>query len=257
MIFIGEPVPTSPDHARPEDSMDRDFEDHCWKDVIPPDVLELYRAYARQVFVGPSPALVAIDLYESVYQGGNRPVSEVSKTYHGSCGENAWKAIEPTKRLFAAARAAGLPIFYSTGDTRTESQPGQVNVSATKRKSKALRDPAMYAIRPEFKPQPGDVVITKQRASAFFGTPLTAHLNQLGVRSVIICGESTSGCVRASAVDAFSHGYHVTLVEECCFDRSDISHKVNLFDMHHKYCDVMHIDEVLKHLDSMAVRKAG
>jgi isochorismate hydrolase len=63
--------------------------------------------------------------------------------------------------------------------------------------------------------------------------------------------------VRASAVDAFSHGYHVTLVEECCFDRSDISHKVNLFDMHHKYCDVMHIDEVLKHLDSMAVRKAG
>ncbi|HEY9445610.1 MAG TPA: isochorismatase family protein, partial [Burkholderiales bacterium] len=141
--------------------------------------------------------------------------------------------------------------------TRPESQPGQVNVSATKRKSKALRDPAMYAIRPEFKPQQGDVVITKQRASAFFGTPLTAHLNQLGVRSVIICGESTSGCVRASAVDAFSHGYHVTLVEECCFDRSDISHKVNLFDMHHKYCDVMHLDEVLKHLDSMAVRKAG
>jgi maleamate amidohydrolase len=237
--------------------MARDFEDHCWKDVIPPDVLELYQSYARTLFVGPSPALVAIDLYESVYQGGNKPVAEVARTYPGSCGENAWKAIAPTKKLFAAARAAGIRIFYSTGDTRPESHPGEVNVSATKRKSKAMRDPAMYAIRPEFKPQPPDVVIFKQRASAFFGTPLVAHLNQLGIRSVIMCGESTSGCVRASAVDAYSWGYHVTLVEECCFDRSDISHKVNLFDLHHKYCDVMHVDEVLAHLDQMAVRKAG
>src|SRR5690242_18109607 len=237
--------------------MARDFEDHCWKDVIPPEMLELYQSYARTLFVGPSPALVAIDLYESVYQGGNKPVMEVAKTYPGSCGENAWKAIDPTKKLFAAARAAGIPIFYSTTDTRTESHPGQVNVSATKRKSKAMRDPALYAIRPEFKPQPGDVVITKQRASAFFGTPLTAHLNQLGVRSVIICGESTSGCVRASAVDAYSHGFHVVLVEECCFDRSLLSHKVNLFDLHHKYADVMKIDEVVAHLDAMAVRKAS
>jgi isochorismate hydrolase len=63
--------------------------------------------------------------------------------------------------------------------------------------------------------------------------------------------------VRASAVDAFSYGYQVSLVEECCFDRSDISHQVNLFDMHHKYCDVMRIDEVVAHLDGLAVRKAG
>ena len=80
-----------------------------------------------------------------------------------------------------------------------------------------------------------DVVITKQRASVFFGTPLVAHLTQLGVQTLIICGESTSGCVRATAVDAYSHGFHVVLVEECCFDRSILSHKVNLFDMHHKY----------------------
>jgi maleamate amidohydrolase len=237
--------------------MARDFEDHCWKDIMPKDVMELYSKYAREVFVGPAPALVAIDLYEMVYQGGNKPVLEAAKDYPSSCGENAWKAIEPTKRLFAAARAAGIPIFYSTGDTRPESHPGQVHVSATKRKSKTMRDPAMYAIRPEFKPQHGDVVILKQRASAFFGTPLVAHLNQMGVRSVIMCGESTSGCVRASAVDAFSNGFHVTLVEECCFDRSEISHKVNLFDMHHKYCDVMHVDDVVAHLDQMAVRKAG
>ena len=99
-------------------------------------------------------------------------------------------------------------------------------------------------IRPEFKPQPGDVVITKQRASVFYGTPLMAHLTQLGIQTLIVCGESTSGCVRATAVDAYSNGFHVVLVEECCFDRSELSHKVNLFDMHHKYTDVMHVDEV-------------
>src|SRR6266704_3399548 len=83
------------------------FEDHCWKDFIPPDVIELYSNYRREVGVGPSPALVAIDLYELVYQGGARPVAEVMKAYPNSCGEYAWAAIEPTRRLFAAARAAG------------------------------------------------------------------------------------------------------------------------------------------------------
>src|ERR1700722_15667831 len=118
-------------------------------------------------------------------------------------------------------------------------------------------DPAMYQIRPEFKPEPNDVIITKQRASAFYGTPLMAHLTQLGVQTVIICGESTSGCVRASAVDAYSNGFHVVLVEECCFDRSPLSHKVNLFDLHHKYADVMHVDEVVAHLEANALRKVS
>jgi nicotinamidase-related amidase len=234
--------------------MSQDFEDHCWKDVIAPEAVEMYAHYRRKTFVGPAAALVAIDLYESVYQGGNKPMSELAKTHPHSCGANAWAAIEPTKRLFAAARRAGLPIFYSTSDKRPESQPH--NIRATKRQG-APRDPSLSDIRPEFKPQPGDVVITKQRASVFFGTPIMAHLTQLGVRSIIMCGESTSGCVRASAVDAYSNGFHVSLVEECCFDRVDLSHKVNLFDMHHKYVDVMHLDEVLAHLDGLAVRKAG
>ena len=154
-------------------------------------------------------------------------------TYPMSCGEYAWAAIEPTRRLFAAARAAGLPVFYSTNDTRSTSRPTAVR--ATKRRPNPS-DLEHYAIRPEFKPQLGDAVITKQRASIFFGTPLAAHLTQLGARTVIMCGESTSGCVRASAVDAYSLGYHVVLVEECCFDRNLLSHKVSLFDLHHKYC---------------------
>jgi maleamate amidohydrolase len=234
-----------------------EFEDHCWKDIVTADVLAIYAAYRRDVFVGPRPALLAVDLYDVVYRGGPRPPAELARSHPSSCGEYAFAAIEPTKRLFAAARAAGLPIFYSTADVREESRPSLVTAT---RRNKPPIDAADFAIRPEFKPQPQDVVISKQRASVFFGTPLTAHLTQLGIQTLIICGESTSGCVRATAVDAYSHGYHVVLVEECCFDRSILSHKVNLFDMHHKYCDVMHVDAVVAQLDAMAgqaVRKAG
>src|SRR5207253_4350638 len=117
--------------------------------------------------------------------------------------------------------------------------------------------PDGYAIYMEFPPEPSDVVILKQRASAFQGTPLFSHLSLLGVQSLIVCGESTSGCVRASAVDAYSNGFHVVVVEECCFDRSMLSHKVNLFDMHHKYTDVMRVDEVATHLNGLAVKKAS
>ncbi len=234
--------------------MPTDFEDHCWKDVVSRDVLELYSRYRREVFVGPSPALLAIDLYELAYEGGPRPIVEISGQYPSSCGEYAWRAIQPTKRLFAAARSAGITVFYSTMDVRPNSRPKGLN--PTKRQS-PRDDDAAYRIRPEFSPEPEDVVITKQRASAFFGTPLQAHLTQLGVRSVIICGESTSGCVRASAVDAYSYGFHVTLVEECCFDRCVLSHKVNLFDLHHKYADVLHIDEVESHLRGERVQTAS
>ena len=96
---------------------------------------------------------------------------------------------------------------------------------------------------------PGELVIYKERASGFFGTPLIAHLRKVGADSLIIFGESTSGCVRASTVDAYSYGFHSVVVEECTYDRSMLSHKVNLFDLHHKYADVMHVDEVIEHLD--------
>ena len=92
----------------------------------------------------------------------------------------------------------------------------------------------------------------RKRASGFFGTPLIAHLRKAGADSLIIFGESTSGCVRASTVDAYSYGFHNVVVEECTYDRSMLSHKVNLFDLHHKYADVMHIEEVLAHLDGLA-----
>ena len=117
-------------------------------------------------------------------------------------------------------------------------------------KDKASRDP--LGIKEEFAPHDEDLIIYKERASGFFGTPLQAYLQQMKVDSVIMCGESTSGCLRASSVDAYSYGFHVTIAEECAFDRSLISHKINLFDMHHKYADVMRTEEIVAHLDKLA-----
>lgn len=225
-----------------------DFEDHCWKDVIPADVLNIYREYIRDVKVGPNPALLMIDHYNLAFEGGPKPVVELQKTYPSSCGEHAWAAIKPIKALLTAAREAQLPIFFCTQETRTEALP--VRNPATLRKNMSFK-PSDFEIYHEFKPLPGETIIYKQRASIFHGTALHAHLAQLGIRSLLVSGESTSGCLRASVVDGYSQGYHVSVVEECCYDRSPISHKVSLFDIHHKYADVLHLDEALSHLEKM------
>lgn len=224
--------------------MARDFEDHCWKDVVSPDVLRIYEPYRRDVYVGERPALLAIDLYNFVYRGDpTKYPEELVDEFPNSCGKFAWDAVEPTKKLFAACRAAGLPIIYLTGSVR------KGRVRSTNRQTGYDVGDDMMDIHPAFAPQDGDIVILKERASAFHSTPLVAQLTRLGVNSLIVCGESTSGCVRASVVDAYSYGYHATIAEECVFDRSEISHKINLFDLHHKYADVMVLDDIVAHLE--------
>lgn len=230
------------------------FNDHCWKDVIPASDLELYKHMRRETFVGPRPALLAIDLYDIVYRGGALPPIELDERYPNSCGIYAHQAIAPTKRLFAAARRAGIPIFFCTQETRPNNRP-QGAVST--RSSRPRPTPDGFKIYHEFPVEPSDILICKQRASVFQGTPLSSHLTILGVQSLIVLGESTSGCVRASTVDAYSSGFHVSVVEECTFDRAEVTHKVNLFDLHHKYADVMHVDEVVTHLDSVRVAQAA
>ena len=219
------------------------FEDHCWQDVIDQETMEIYEAYERELYVGSRPAVLMVDVYKESYEGGKRPVVELMKDYPSSCGERAWAMVEPAQRLLAAAREAGLPIIYSTGDTRSQADRGK----PTNRQRHRDADDA-YEILDELAPEPEDLVVYKQRASCFYGTPLLSHLTALGVGSLIMGGGTTSGCLRAGVQDAKANGFHVTLVEECCYDRTAINHKVNLFDMHHKYADVMRLDEVLEHL---------
>ena len=151
--------------------MARDFEDHCWKDLIDADTIQIYQAYRRRVYVGENPAVLAIDLYNKAYRGGDRPVKEVDREFSGSCGEHAWKALPPTQALFKAARRAGMPIIYTTRHLDTG------GVHSTNRNIGREADDT-YAIKPELAPASDELVIYKERASAFFGTSLIAHLQQ-------------------------------------------------------------------------------
>jgi len=146
------------------------------------------------------------------------------------------------------SRARGFSVFYTTGEQLPEARPG--NIRATKRSRTGNSGENPQTIFEAFTPQPEDTVIYKQRSSGFFGTPLVAHLTQASIDTVIIAGESTSGCVRASVADAYNYGFHVVVVEECCFDRNLLTHKVNLFDMHHKYAGDMRFDEIPEHLEA-------
>jgi nicotinamidase-related amidase len=104
---------------------------------------------------------------------------------------------------------------------------------------------------PEVTPAPGEPLITKAAPSAFWGTPLAAYLNQMRIDTVVVVGESTSGCVRATVVDGCSYRYRMLVVEDCVFDRHQAAHAINLFDMDQKYADVISLDEAIGYLRSL------
>ena len=131
--------------------MPRDFEDHAWKDLVSPEDLQLYQHYRRETYVGKRPALLAIDLYNMAYAGGSRPVHEVAKEFPSACGEYAWDAIEPTKQLFALARARGFPVVYTTTEDRKEARP-QAAPTTNRRTNNAARTP--WVSSPPSNPSP-------------------------------------------------------------------------------------------------------
>lgn len=221
---------------------------HVWEDIVDDEIRAITASYAERMGLRNRPALLCIDNYNAVFGDRPEPVLEAMQRFPSSCGLAAWNAIEPTKRLMAAARREGIPVIHTTrGDNVNSANP----TFSTKRKRKG-GDPAWdYAHFEALAPQPGELVIYKMRASVFYGTTLAANLMQLDVNTLIICGNSTSGCVRASVNDAFMRGYSAGIVEECVFDRNWLSHKVNLFDMNAKYGDVVFLDEVLRYFDSL------
>ena len=139
--------------------------------------------------------------------------------YPSSCGEYAWKALPPTIELYEAARRSSVPVVHVTYDTRAETD-GKVRPTNRQRMQP---DRGFFKIKEELSPVDHELVVYKKRASAFFGTPLLAFLNEIGADSLFIVGESTSGCVRSSVVEAWSLGYPVAVVSDCVFDRSELS----------------------------------
>jgi nicotinamidase-related amidase len=222
---------------------------HAWEDVIDDEIRAVAGNYAARQGLRRRPALLVIDDYNAVFGDRREPLLEAMQRFPSSCGPAAWDAVEPTKQLIAAARAAGIPVVYTTRDLQNQ-VPGE-ELGSTKRSSDGGDPIWESAIFPDFAPQGRDLVIHKARASGFFGTPLNAHLIELGIDTLVVCGESTSGCVRATCVDAKMLGYKVGVVEECVFDRNWLSHKVNLFDLNCKYADVIFLDEAVAYLQSI------
>ena len=226
-------------------NLEKSFEDHCWRDVVSEETLEVYRPYVREVGIKGTAALLSIDLFESVFPSGPMSLLEAIRKNPKSCGPYAWEAKPKIKRLIDLARNLGWPIIQTTSDrllvpedeTRRATNRDESKLSISQIKSD-------FAIDEYFEVQPEDRIVYKGRASAFFGTDLADHLEASGIETLVICGESTSGCVRSSAVDGFAYGFHVVVVEDCVFDRHLLSHKISLFDLHHKYADVIPLEDL-------------
>ncbi len=214
----------------------------------------------RRVGFGTRPAILNIDLYRGVFGDTNLPLLEGTKLWSGYCGPVGWNAVPHIQRLHREARDVGIPICHATGLLDEESGiPGwsqAIHAQSPRRiplNDAAARDrfARRYDIIDEAAPQVGDVVVRKTAPSAFWGTPLIAELVRLGVDTLLVTGESTSGCVRATVVDAASHRFRVQVIEDCVFDRHEACHAINLFDMHQKYADVISIDAAVDYLRGM------
>jgi maleamate amidohydrolase len=197
---------------------------------------------ARQGF-GKRPALLIIDVSYGFTGDVREPILDSIKRWPNSCGEDAWDAIDVIKSLSGAFRARKLPVLYTTGVVRPDNwDAGSWSWKNTRTEESAPRPTNKIdanAIVADIAPQPQDIVVLKQKPSGFHGSNLLSYLVLLGCDSLIVTGTTTSGCVRATVIDAFSNNFRVTIVEDGCFDRSQASHAVNLCDMNAKYADVL------------------
>lgn len=206
---------------------------------------------ARQGF-GVRPCLLIVDVTLGFVGDRPLPALESNKEWPDSCGEVGWKAAGHIAELLEMARAARIPIVYTAG---LEPSPDGIGSGRWADKNSRWGEPGRRAsanqIFPGIAPaDPSEIVIHKGKPSAFFGTPLTSLLVDLGVDSIILCGTTTSGCIRATAVDAFSLNYKVSVVEECTFDRGETSHAISLFDLDLKYADVVSLGEAVAYLET-------
>jgi maleamate amidohydrolase len=203
--------------------------------------------FGGAVGFGDRPVLLVVDVNYNFCGEYRVSLQESVERWPSSCGPQAWDAVERTRPLLDAARGAGVPVFFSTGmrEGSTFFDRGRWNDKSV-RSSEHRANPRGNDIVDELAPLPHEIVVRKGRPSAFFGTMLASYLMDLGADTLVVCGTTTSGCVRATVTDAFSYNLRVSVVEECTFDRGEASHAMSLFDMHQKYADVISLEKVLE-----------
>jgi maleamate amidohydrolase len=194
-------------------------------------------AFSGRVGWGVRPAVVVIDLVRA-YTHPDGPFAL----------PEAQAAVEATSELVQTARDKDVPVFW----TVVRYAPGLEDGGLFVRKVPALACFAEGAAGawgdPALEPEPDEVVVVKQYASAFFGTSFATTLHAAGVDTLVLAGVSTSGCVRATAMDALNSGFHPQVVRQACADRTPALHDNNLADLDAKYADVVDLREALDHL---------
>jgi len=215
--------------------------------------------YGKTMGTGTRPALFIIDVHYNFVGDAPEPILESVKKYRTSCGERGWSSVEHIQRLLGAARSKNLPVVYTVSERRKD----YLDSGVQRLKSYRHMEPTSVAgskgsqVVAEVAPETQDILISKRKPSAFFGTPLMSYMNDLDVDTIILTGTTTSGCIRATAVDAFSYNFKTVIHEECCFDRFDSSHAINLFDLNTKYADVVPLKSVMEYVNGLPGREEG
>lgn len=222
-----------------------------WASVVPQEDLAAlgaaFDAPDRPLSAGDRPALLVVDMTREF----------VDSAYPTGFGATGWPAAKAIQSLLAVARARSVPVFFTKNYPDPRHRPTAAERGRWKTKTRggdALADdvPPGDCIVDVLEPLPGEIVIDKKhKPSAFFGTPLASYLVHCRCDTVIVTGMVTSGCVRATVLDAFQYNFHCIVPYECTADRSQISHKVSLFDLHMKYADVTTLDETISYLERL------
>ncbi len=201
------------------------------------------RGFGLKIGYGERPALVVIDLA----QGFTNPDLPL--------GADLSSQLAETRRLLDAARSAGIPVYYTTV-AYEEQDLRDAGIWAKKMAGIMTMRAGMAEVEVDSSlgRLPGEPLIVKKYASAFFGTDLLSRLNSLRIDTLLLVGCTTSGCVRATAVDAVQNGLRPMVVEEAVGDRSQAAHEQSLFDLNAKYADVVGVEDVLGYLSGVIAR---
>lgn len=222
-----------------------------WDGIIPEEEQRAYRAagFGRPAGLGRRPALLIIDVQYRTTGTTPLPFDAAIQEFATSCGDVAWQAVPRIAALLALFRERGWPVLYPHVAPKERFDAGRLA-----EKVPALMTVARhgYDFVAEVAPREQDVLLPKKHPSAFFGTPLASYLIDLGADTLVVTGCTTSGCVRGSVVDAFAYNFRVVVPEDAVYDRSRVSHAVNLFDMSAKYAEVMPTAEVIAALRGIA-----
>jgi maleamate amidohydrolase len=218
-----------------------------WDGIVSEEEQRAYRAvgFGKPVGMGQRPALLIIDVQYRTIGTQRKPFWEAIKEFPTSCGEVGWRAVDRIAGLLAEFRRRGFPVLYPHVAPKLAYDGGRL---AQKVPSIMTIAEKGYEFPAEIAPHPADILVPKKHPSAFFGTALVSYLVDLGADSLAVTGCTTSGCVRGSVSDAFAYNFKVAVPEDCVYDRSAVSHAVNLFDMAQKYADVMPADDIIARL---------